>query len=212
MKKIVKSILFILLVSLFCLNAKALQPPSDENAPAALWYSDYVQKLADEKIIDTTENFRPDDPINRAELVKMVMLATNGMADYENPGVPTFADVPEDAWYFDYVEQAVQKGIVTGYSDADGNLTGMFGPGDAVSRAEATKILVKAFNLPETLTPVPSFTDVEQNDWFYKYVLTAYNQSVIDGYGNGYFGPADRVTRAQIAKMIVNSGSPKVRT
>ena len=86
------------------------------------------------------------------------------------------------SWYYDYVEAAVQLGIVSGYTDAAGNLTGMFGPGDTTNRAAATKILVNAFAVPTTLTPAAPFSDVPESAWFYDYVTTAYNQSILDGY------------------------------
>lgn len=51
-----------------------------------------------------------------------------------------FADVPDNAWFTAYTEQAVDLGIVSGYQDGYGRPTGTFGPERAVTVAEALKI------------------------------------------------------------------------
>lgn len=42
--------------------------------------------------------------------------------------------------------------------------------------------------------------------------MSAYQKSIIDGYDNGFFGPGDLVTRAQVAKLIVNAKNPTDRS
>ncbi|MBN2087631.1 S-layer homology domain-containing protein [Candidatus Peregrinibacteria bacterium] len=165
------------------------------------WYYDAVEQLAVDGVFDAKDQFRPNDTVNRAELVKIVMLAIDGMRNFEAPEAPTFKDVPKDAWYYDYVEAAVSFDVIDGYADKNGNPTGYFGPGDKVTRSQAAKILVEAFAYPDNLNIIFSFADVNRGDWFYEYVTTAYNYHLFDGYGNGYFGPNDNITRAQMAKV-----------
>lgn len=184
---------------------------SFKDVPCEAWYFDYVEQLVDQGIIDAGEYFRPNDPLSRAELVKMVVTTIDGLADYVAPATPTFDDVPVSAWYYDYVEAAVQLGIISGYTDASGNLTGQFGPGDSVGRAAATKILVNAFAIPTTLSPASPFADVVPGQWFHDWVLTAYNQSVVDGFADGLFHPSDLLTRAHMAKWLVNAQNPTPR-
>lgn len=176
------------------------------------WYYDYVEQLVDDGVVDAGNKFRPNDSLNRAEMAKLVVTAVDGLADYSAPATPTFDDVPKSAWYYDYVEAAVQLGIVEGYTDASGNLTGKYGPADTLNRAAATKILVNAFAVPTTLNPGSIFPDVNSGAWYYDYAVTAYNQSILDGYDNGKFGPGDVVTRAQVAKLMVNAQNPMERT
>jgi len=195
-------------VALLATNASVAFAQTFNDVPTDAWYFDYVEQLVDEGVFDVADNFRPDAPLNRAELVKIVITAIDGLAGYEAPATPTFDDVSASAWFYDYVEAAVQLDIVNGYTDASGNLTGLFGPSDTVNRAAATKILVNAFSVPTDLEPVAPFSDVASSAWFYDYVTTAYNQSILDGYENGKFGPADPVTRAQVAKLVVNSQNP----
>lgn len=192
--------LFFLALTLFSQTALAavtafLDVPSDS------WYAPYVQTLTEKGVVNSGTAFRPADRVNRAELVKMVITAINGLKDYTPPPRATFDDVVKGMWFYDYVEQAATLDIVSGYSDADGNLTGYFGPGDLVTRASAAKILVQAFKLKSnSVTP-----DVPENDWFASYVKIASQNGVLAGYSNGRFGPDDPVTRSEMAKMITLS-------
>ncbi len=55
-----------------------------------------------------------------------------------------FSDVPDDAWFATYVRAAAEAGIVGGYTDAQGRLTGKYGPGDNVTIVQALKMSVVA--------------------------------------------------------------------
>lgn len=54
-----------------------------------------------------------------------------------------FGDVPQSAWFATYVRSAAEAGIVNGYRDDRGHLTGEFGPGNNITVAEALKIAVE---------------------------------------------------------------------
>ncbi|MBI5411741.1 S-layer homology domain-containing protein [Candidatus Peregrinibacteria bacterium] len=198
-------------VALLAVQIPYVNAQTFNDVPTDAWYFDYVEQMVDQGIVDAGDKFRPGDNLNRAELVKIVVTAIDGLAGYKAPATATFDDVAVDAWYYDYVEAAVQLDIVQGYTDASGALTGKFGPGDTVNRAAATKILVNAFSVPTTLEPAAPFSDVSASAWYYDYVATAYNQSIVDGYANGKFGPADPITRAQVAKLVVNAQNPTER-
>jgi hypothetical protein len=55
----------------------------------------------------------------------------------------TFKDVPESTWYSTYVHDAAAAGIVNGYQDNQAQYTGLFGPSDNVTVAQALKIAVE---------------------------------------------------------------------
>jgi hypothetical protein len=174
------------------------------------WYFDYVEQLVDFEVVDSRADFRPNDPVNRAELVKMIIGFIGGLVDYEAPMYPTFQDVPENEWYYQWIEAATQLGIVSGHADEEGNLTGFFGPGDSVTRAAAAKIIKEGLAIPKTLSPPSPFPDVKPGVWYHDYILTLYNQSIVDGYDSGYFGPSNLVTRAEVAKMIMEAYEPPI--
>lgn len=54
-----------------------------------------------------------------------------------------FTDVQSSTWFATYVQQAAEAGIVNGYKDRYGKLTGKFGPSNSITIAEALKIAVE---------------------------------------------------------------------
>lgn len=55
-----------------------------------------------------------------------------------------FRDVPRTSWFAPYVRDIAEKGIVSGYRDAEGRPTGEFGPQDNVTLEQVAKVLVYA--------------------------------------------------------------------
>ncbi|SFJ54157.1 S-layer homology domain-containing protein [Halobacillus dabanensis] len=49
------------------------------------------------------------------------------------------------------------------------------------------------------------FNDVSSNYWAYDEIKQLNKEGIINGYSDGNFGPADNVTRAQVAKMVGES-------
>ncbi len=78
--------------------------------------------------------FRPNDPVNRAEAVKILTLAAL-IAPEALTGATLFPDVQLSDWFAPYIAAAVSHEIVTGYDD------GLFRPGQSITRAEAAKII-----------------------------------------------------------------------
>jgi hypothetical protein len=91
--------------------------------------------------------FRPDQLINRAEALKIILLAEFDAATITGGDVSVFSDVNAGAWYAKYVAYAVMKGYINGYLNTDGSSTGKFGPGNNITRAETAKIGVNALGL-----------------------------------------------------------------
>ena len=54
-----------------------------------------------------------------------------------------------------------------------------------------------------------TFFDVSPNDWSRRYIDYVFNNNVVQGYGDGTYGPADSVTRSQVLKMAYE-GAGKV--
>ena len=126
----------------------------------------------------------------------------------------TFRDVPQNAWFSTYVQQAADMGIVSGYSDSAGNPTGYFGPADTVSVTQSLKMEIGAAGMDankyrigvsiiENNTPHPlPFTQ----EWWYKYFLIAQAQGMsisgcrffVDG------GPDRPIRRWEMARLIAD--------
>lgn len=107
-----------------------------------------------------------------------------------------FSDI-ENHWGKDFIEQAVNAGIITGYPD------GTFKPDMHLTRAQTASLIVRALDLKTNVhTP---FKDIENYDEAIKAeIAAAYQNGIIKGH-NGKFKPSDKVTRAQLALMIMRS-------
>ncbi|MCC6643326.1 S-layer homology domain-containing protein, partial [Candidatus Peregrinibacteria bacterium] len=80
--------------------------------------------------------FKPDQNINRAEAVKVLML-TFFKADQITGANSSCRDIVPNSWYAKYFEFALNHGIVQGYADPVGTCA----PAWNISRAEVAKII-----------------------------------------------------------------------
>ena len=141
-----------------------------------------------------------------------------GIGDYEGvirkhfsikkAPTPIFADVDYSSWYGDAVTFVAEKDLVTGYSDS-----GLFGVGNALTRAQLATILYRNANpdaspdfRPRNTTGMP---DVEGFAWYTAGVNWAVENGVINGYADGEgnrvaFGPDDSMTLEQLVTAIAN--------
>jgi len=163
------------------------------------WATEAIEELMDQGVISGNDDgsFAPNRQLNRAEVSKVIVLASG--VDIDTAGGPHFPDVAESAWYYDYIETMYNMGWINGYPD------GQFRPGVGINRAEIAKMVVNAFEIDQDLSGAPHFDDVSSSDWFYGYVETAYNNGLMRGYGDGTFGPANAVTRAETIKIVYDS-------
>lgn len=174
------------------------------------WFYSYVEDLVALGVVNgSMPEYRPGDNVNRAEMAKLVVEAFD--IDLVSPDEATFNDVAAGTWYYEYVETAAAHGIVSGYKDDEGTLTGYYGPADAVTREQAAKMIVLGAPLELNTNCGPSFPDVGVNRWSYEYVETLYVNSVVDGYPDGTFGPEANINRAEIAKIVSNGMAPMLR-
>ena len=85
-------------------------------------------------------------------------------------------------------------GLVNGYPD------GGYHPDEPLTRAQFCKFAVLLMELEDQLMSASQktlFTDVTSAHWAAPYVNLAYSKSLIQGYGNGYFGPDDNILYEQ---------------
>jgi hypothetical protein len=108
----------------------------------------------------------------------------------------SFPDVADSAWYAPFVQKVAAKGIVNGYED------GTFRPDNTLTRAEAAKMIALAAGLSVDESAITSFADAN-GDWYTPYIAAAAQAGIINGYPDGTFAPNGKVTRAELAKMIV---------
>lgn len=98
-------------------------------------------------------------------------------------------------------------GILVGSDDNnDGKLE--FNPTGTLTRAQAAKLVAYVILGSDAADKLPSktqFSDVKSTDWSAKYIYYLSNKGIINGYGDGTFGPSDTVTATQLSKLLLSA-------
>lgn len=108
-----------------------------------------------------------------------------------------FKDVSQH-WAKNTINNMGSRMVISGVGN------GMFEPNRDITRAEFAAIVVRSLGLKPG-TGNNAFKDVKSEDWYCKYVETAYEYGIISGYGNEKFGPMDKITREQAMTMIAKA-------
>ena len=106
--------------------------------------------------------------------------------------VPVYASDISEHWAYETLSYFQNKGVING--DAGG-----LRPDDFVKRSEFAKMINKNFNFTEFGENV--FSDISENDWFYKDILIAVKAGYLKG-DNGYVNPNGFMTRAEASVVF----------
>ncbi len=117
-------------------------------------------------------------------------------SSYQNP----FPDTNLESLEGGSAAELWRRSVVNGAEN--GNFEGL----RLVNRAEALKmILLAKYGEITDFRSSNFFTDVPSGAWYERYVLKGLELFIVNGYGDGTFGPADPVTTSQFLKMIVKT-------
>lgn len=116
-------------------------PHFTDVAPDNPFYA-YVETAFSHAVISgyADGTFRWGNNITRGQISKVVVLAAGWALDTR--GAPHFTDVPQSSPFYAYIQTAVNKGVVSGYTD------GTFRPGSNATRAQLAKIVQLALITP----------------------------------------------------------------
>ena len=106
-----------------------------------------------------------------------------------------FSDVSTDAYYYEAVKWAQEKGITGGIGN------GLFGPNQPCTRAQIVTFLWRAAGSPEPKA-MSSFADVSTDAYYAKAVAWAVENGITTGTGDGKFSPDATCTRAQSVTFL----------
>ena len=200
---------------------------------AGHWAEETINKWEKTGIISGYPDgtFKPDNPITRAELAKIVTLAFDLQ---ENEFVYSDADIDTSDWYYQYLQCAAKYipvyALPVGYENnlvyIDNNKNS-FLPDCYAIRMHVAEALVEIKKEKEKLNiEIPSILEVKSsvNDTFkdsdyenlyamhgtipknvqrmFEYTWLAEELDIMQGDTNGYFRPYDNVTRAELLTMI----------
>lgn len=180
---LVSAVLFQVLVMSLSVAKAAMpiyQPYYDVESDHENW--DGIMYLWETNVMRGYANhsFLPDQKINRAEFLKVVMFDHMNLAS----GGGCFGDVAEE-WFAPFVCYAKGLGFVSGY--ADGN----FRPEQSVTFVEAAKLMVNSYGLI-----VPK---LETENWYDLYVAALEEKGAIP---MSIERLGQEITRGEMAEMI----------
>ena len=113
----------------------------------------------------------------------------------DSKSVYAFDDIADIAWAADAITQLSYRGVLNGKSER------IFAPNDNITREEFAKVITTAFGLNLINTECP-FGDVDENDWAYPYIRSAYKAGIINGISDTEFGYGQNITREDLCVMI----------
>ncbi|OKP98178.1 S-layer homology domain-containing protein [Paenibacillus sp. P46E] len=102
------------------------------------------------------------------------------------------------AWAGRQIQVVAAKGAIEGVGASK------FAPKSNVTRAEFSKMLIRALNL-ENSTATESFNDVASTAWYAPYVAVAAEKGIVTGRSASQFDPNATITRAEMATMIARA-------
>jgi len=116
---------------------------------------------------------------------------------------PVFPDVPSAHPYHVAITDLASRGIIGGYENGD------FGPDAPVTRQQFAKMIVLTCGYPVSESDVCHFTDVARGGagtlFPDNYIAVCAARGVTAGITPATFGPSGRITRLQVATMVVRA-------
>ena len=118
----------------------------------------------------------------------------------------TFADVQPTDWAAEAVTFASARELFNGTSETT------FSPDETTSRGMVATVLYRLEGQPEQAL-ADMYNDVSGDAWYADSVAWAAENGIVNGYGDGQFGPNDSVTREQFVVMLWRYvGSPEANS
>lgn len=185
------------------LNLYKLYQRFPDVQPDHTFYS-YIENLASNSVISGYPDglFRPQDYVTRGAMAKFIK---NGYNFSTNTSCGNFPDVPPSNTFYNEITTLKCYGVIQGYPD------GYFRPDENVSRGAAMKFVInglrKIKNDDDYLRYYGSdqrFPDLPPSHTFYEYIMAAWNNSIVNGFPDGYFRPENTTTRGEMSKMVSN--------
>jgi len=194
------------------------------DVPRDAWYYQYATGLKLAGILEGRKGkFAGADGVTKAEFLKMALLTANypnNPISQFNPINQSFADVPPEHWAYKYVEYAKSEKISDGNKeDKDSTILyfDLSSKYPTVSKYDFTRAV--AAKMTATVFDIASkrswkewwsgtedkcstvFNDVDTAIWYCTYVKSLADALIIDVTAPK-FRPAEKMTRAEIAKVI----------
>ncbi len=192
---------FLLVLALSFTGVQKIFASSFTDVPSGSPYYSAVESLKNLGVVQGYNDgtFRPDQAVNRAEALKMVLL-TAGVQVTSGLYQTGFPDVKLSDWFSGYVFNGQNLKIVNGNPD------GTFAPARQVNKAEFLKMTEQAFNVDlsdyQTVQYALSRDIVNVSDWYVPYFNYAKNVGIVEPTIDNRLEPGKYLSRADCAEIL----------
>ncbi len=165
--------------------------------------ADEISEEVDSALDALSDGANKEEIQNRIKRLRQMFASIKGKAKERkfNDGLTPFRDTDDSEWYTKYVAPMKDKGIVSGYKDANGNELGEYRPGNNVTVAEILKIGLETSNSGDSKGN-PNLR-AALNHWAKAYVKRAEELGLdIVGDDTDLNRPA---TRAEVVRMMLEA-------
>lgn len=163
------------------------------------WAKDYIADLSKRGIFNGYEDgsFKPDMGITREEIAVAMTRALGLESKARYAPRYNFSDSSFiSLWAADAVNMMVKEGVFTGYDDNE------YKPKRVITREELVAVVMRIFD-DNLLKAQLTYADHHEiGDWSRAYVKKATELTIVGGYPDGTFRPANPITRAEAAKIL----------
>ena len=165
------------------------------------WAQEGIYSLAGNGIINGVGEgkFAPEKNVTRAEFTKM-LLGSLGLEKTNSVNI-TFSDVKSSDWYAQYINAAVNAGLIQGIGN------GKFNPNGFIDRNEIACLMIKAMAIRGTPTG-DYLKDITYKDkekipiWALPSVAICEKKGLFNNIAVGYFNGTIKIQRAEAAVLI----------
>lgn len=165
---------------------------------------DYIYKLESLSVVDANGNSVELNKISDdkytfrmpSSAVTITPSFVEELPEHDPNSELPFYDVRTDHWFYPYILFAYENGLMVGISDQ------LFAPNSEISRAMIVLVLYRLDGSPSVSNS--SFSDVPQDQWYSDAISWAKENHIVNGYGDGRFGPNDPSTREQMVTILMS--------
>ena len=138
--------------------------------------------------------FKPNDNMTKAEACTIFARILLGTQEIPSGYTTRFTDVKESDWFYNAIAYLDTMGY---FFTTEGDT---YNPNAKITRAEFVELAYFASELAagEGMT----FSDVDESNKYYDAIMAAAASGLVNGYGDGTFGPEKTITRAEVVTVI----------
>lgn len=138
--------------------------------------------------------FKPANNMTKAEACTIFARLLLGTQTIPDGYTTRFTDIKEGDWYYNAIAYLDHTGYFYNFK---GN---KYNPNANITRAEFVELAYLTCILSESKSV--TFKDVDESNKYYTAIMAAAASGLVNGYGDGTFGPDKTITRAEVVTVI----------